>query len=61
MARLRGGLVDAEGEVGYTMAFGTDALGVAFVELRVEPACRWNASAACVGSCCRCSCRNASA
>lgn len=36
MARLRDGLVDAEGEVGYTMEFGTDALGVAFVELQVE-------------------------
>ena len=36
MLRLRDGLVDAEGDVGYAMEFGTDALGVAFVELRIE-------------------------
>ena len=36
MVRLRDGLVDAEGDVGYAMEFGTDALGVAFVELRIE-------------------------
>ncbi len=36
MLRLRDGLVDAEGGVGYAMEFGTDALGVAFVELRIE-------------------------
>lgn len=36
MLRLRDGLVDAEGDVGYAMEFGTDALGVAFVEIRIE-------------------------
>ena len=32
MARLRDGLVDAEGEVGYTMEFGTDARTLANVD-----------------------------
>lgn len=36
MARLRDSLVDAEGEVRYTLAFDTDALRVPYVELRVE-------------------------
>lgn len=36
MSRLRGSLMDAEGEVRYTLAFDTDALRVPFVELRVE-------------------------
>lgn len=36
MTRLRDSLVDAEGEVRYTLAFDTDALRVPYVELRVE-------------------------
>lgn len=36
MTRLRGSLVDAEGEVHYVLVFGTDSLKVPFVELRIE-------------------------
>ncbi|WP_449447616.1 YceD family protein [Thermomonas brevis] len=36
MTRLRDSLVDAEGEVRYTLAFDTDTLRVPYVELRVE-------------------------
>lgn len=36
MARLRGGLVDAEGEVRYVLAFDTDNLKVPYLELRIE-------------------------
>jgi uncharacterized protein len=36
MPRLVGSLADVGGEAGYAMEFGTDALGVAFVELRIE-------------------------
>lgn len=36
MTRLQGGLLDAEGEARYTLAFDTDTLRVPFVELRIE-------------------------
>lgn len=36
MTRLREGLLDAEGEVRYTLGFGTDALKVPFAELAIE-------------------------
>jgi uncharacterized protein len=36
LPRLRGALVDAEGEVVFSLAFDRDALQVSFVELRIE-------------------------
>ncbi|MFT4178071.1 MAG: YceD family protein [Thermomonas sp.] len=36
MTRLRDSLFDPEGEVRYTIAFGTDVLKVPFAELRIE-------------------------
>ena len=38
MMRLRGSLVDAEGEVRYALAFDTDSLKVPYVELRIDAA-----------------------
>ena len=38
MTRLRGSLVDAEGEVRYALAFDTDSLKVPYVELRIDAA-----------------------
>lgn len=38
MVRLRGSLVDAEGEVRYALAFDTDSLKVPYVELRIDAA-----------------------
>ncbi len=35
-ARLREGLVDAEGEVSFSLAFDRDALQVSYVELRID-------------------------
>ncbi|HQW59185.1 YceD family protein [Thermomonas sp.] len=36
MARLRDGLLEPEGDARFTLAFGTDALRLPYVELRVE-------------------------
>ena len=36
MTRLQGGLVDAEGEVRYLLAFDTDSLKVPYLELRID-------------------------
>ena len=36
MTRLRGGLVDTEGDVRYVLAFGTDQLKVPYAELRID-------------------------
>src|SRR5690606_11766850 len=36
MARLRDSLLDPEGEARYTLAFGTEALKLAYAELRIE-------------------------
>lgn len=38
MARLRGSLLDCEGEARYALAFGTDALKVPYAELRIDAA-----------------------
>ncbi|TWI03483.1 uncharacterized protein IP90_01294 [Luteimonas cucumeris] len=38
MGRLRDSLVDAQGEVAYSIEFGTDALQVPYVELQIEAA-----------------------
>lgn len=38
MERLRGSLVDCDGEVRFALTFGTDALKVPFVELRIDAA-----------------------
>ena len=36
MSRLRGSLLEPDGDVRYTLAFDTDALQVPFAELRIE-------------------------
>ena len=36
MTRLRGGLVDTEGDVRYVLAFGTDQMKVPYAELRID-------------------------
>ena len=36
LARLRDSLLEPEGDVRYLLAFGTDALGVPYAELRIE-------------------------
>jgi len=36
LARLRDSLLEPEGDVRYQLAFGTDALGVHYAELRIE-------------------------
>ena len=38
MTRLRGSLVDTDGDVHFVLAFGTDALKVAYAELRIDAA-----------------------
>ena len=38
MQRLRGSLADTEGEARYSIEFGRDGLGIAFLALRVEAA-----------------------
>ena len=36
MTRLRGSLLEPDGDASYTLAFGTDALQVPYAELRIE-------------------------